>query len=73
MSITTQNEYVFDDEPHAYRFLNAVKNWQQMDLKAEFGRDASHVKITYQPRKIQFDDTVSRLDDLALQHNGSAL
>ncbi|MDM7860617.1 hypothetical protein QTP81_08415 [Alteromonas sp. ASW11-36] len=66
-------EFNFDSEPQAYRFLNSVKNWHQRDLKAEYGRDSASVKVTYLPAANAFDDTVSRLDDLATELGGKAL
>lgn len=65
-------EYHFETEPVAYRFLNTVKSWYKVDLRAEYGRDSTSVKISYQVDTSTFDDTLSRLDELALQHGGKA-
>ena len=68
----TEIEYQFDSEPFAYRFLNSVKSWHQIDLKAEYGKDSSAVRVTYKMDRNGFDDTLSRLDDLALKYGGKA-
>lgn len=71
--VTESIEFSFVSEPVAYRFLNTVKNWQQDYLRAEYGRDAAHVKVTYKPANSSFDDTLSRLDSLAARMDGRAL
>jgi len=63
-------EYYFDTEPTAYRFLNTVKSWHQTNLKAEYGKDSYSVKISYEVDILTFDDTLSRLDELAQHFNG---
>ena len=68
----TEIEYLFSSEPTAYRFLNAVKNWRQIGMKVEYGRDSSSVLITYEPSQAEFDDTLSRLDELAENLGGKA-
>ena len=72
MIMITETEYLFADEPSAYRFLNSVKNWHQFGMKVEFGRDSSSVRITYKPASLGFDDTLSRLDKLAEDLGGKA-
>jgi len=70
--VWSEIEYQFEAEPIAYRFLNTVKSWGQAELKAEYGKDSYSVKITYKVDILTFDDTLSRLDELAFQFGGKA-
>lgn len=60
-----QVEYIFPTEPEAYRFLNAAKHFDTKDLIVKRGRSAQHVLIGYRYAEGSFDDTATKLDDLA--------
>lgn len=65
-----QIEYAFNDEPTAYRFLNTVSAMGDGELKAKYGRNTCHVRVSYEVQTGAFDNTLSKLDDLAEQHGG---
>lgn len=65
-----QIEYAFKTEPDAYRFLNTVVNWALPDLSVKFGQSSFHVRIDYEVKQSGFDDTLSKLDDLAERERG---
>lgn len=65
-----QIEYVFPSEPVAYRFLNTVKHINAENLSVKRGKTAHHVAISYRYAEGDFDDTASKLDDLARDMEG---
>ena len=67
----SQIEYEFQTEPSAYRFLNTVSHWDIQGLGVKFGRSSYHVRISYRVQRQGFDNTLSELDDLASNENGT--
>jgi hypothetical protein len=63
-------EYIFPNQPVAYRFLNTVSHWDIDGLRVKYGASNLHVKVTYRPKTQGFDDTLGKLDDLAGQMDG---
>lgn len=64
-------EYVFESEMRAYRFLNTVKHFDADDLRVKFGRSDTYVYVSYRYVLGEFDNTLSKLDDLARELGGS--
>ena len=65
-----QVEYKFPTEPLAYRFLNTASYFEAEQLKVRRGKNARHVQVSYRYSQSGFDDTASRLDDLARDMEG---
>ena len=63
-------EFVFPSQPAAYRFLNTAGHFDAESLSVKRGKTDHHVLIRYQYSANGFDDTASRLDDLAREMGG---
>ncbi|MDC8830881.1 hypothetical protein [Alteromonas gilva] len=66
-------EYVFPNQPLAYRFLNTVKHFDAEKLVVKYGQTNHHVKVSYEIKTAGFDTTLGQLDDLADQMDGSEI
>ncbi|MFT4746321.1 MAG: hypothetical protein ACI8XG_000393 [Congregibacter sp.] len=65
--------YRFERAQLANRFLNELKHWTVVDVKAKLFNASDSVKITYEFDGKGFDYTCSELDDLAAKYGGEEL
>jgi hypothetical protein len=65
--------YRFERAQLANRFLNELKHWTVVDVKAKLFNASDSVKITYEFDGKGFDYTCSELDDLASKYGGEEL
>ncbi len=63
--------YSFESAQLANRFLNTLKHWHVADVDARFYAGNKMIRITYEIEAGAFDRTLSELDDLASQHQGT--
>ncbi|MBU3023043.1 hypothetical protein [Aestuariibacter sp. A3R04] len=63
-------EFIFPSQPAAYRFLNTVGHLDVNNLAVKRGKTDHHVLIGYQYTTGDFDETASKLDDLAREMGG---